>query len=119
MGSSSSNKPQTPLDRLEADLDDLPSWVGQVDDGDLGSVAIRLRALADRNEAVTAEVLRRLDKSEAYKDDGALSLASWLRWKCKLSAGAAMERVEVARQLSQLPKFEAALARGDIGYQHV
>src|SRR5437588_12842921 len=99
MGSSSSNKPQTPLDRLEADLDDLPSWVANVDEGDLGSVAIRLRALADRNEAVTAEVLRRLDKSEAYKDDRALSLASWLRWKCKLSAGDALESVEGASQI--------------------
>jgi len=90
-----------------------------VDDCDLGSVAIRLRAVADRNEAVTAEVLRRLDKSEAYKDDGALSLVSWLRWKCKLSAGAAAERVTVAHQVEKLPKFEEAFARGEIGYQHV
>src|SRR5438105_14264899 len=119
MGSSSSNKPQTPLDRLEADLDDLPSWVGDVDDGDLGSVAIRLRAVADRNEAVTAEVLRRLDKSEAYKDDGALSLGSWLRWRCKLSAGAAADRVTIAQQVEKLPKYEEAFARGEIGYQHV
>ena len=90
-----------------------------MDDCDLGSVAIRLRAVADRNEAVTAEVLRRLDKSEAYKDDGALSLVSWLRWKCKLSAGAAAERVTVAHQVEKLPKFEEAFARGEIGYQHV
>jgi len=63
--------------------------------------------------------VRRFDKSGEYKADGALSLVAWLRWKCKLSAGAAAERVEVARQLEKLPKTEAAFASGTLGYQHV
>src|SRR3989442_14423159 len=29
-----------------------------------------------------------------------------------------MERVEIARQLEKLPQTEAALAKGDVGYQH-
>src|SRR4029077_6754447 len=59
------------------------------------------------------------DKSGEYKADGALSLTAWLRWKCKLSGGAALERVEIARQLEKLPKTEAAFANGDLGFQHV
>src|SRR5438477_11502067 len=61
----------------------------------------------------------RFDKSGEYKADGALSLTAWLRWKCRLSGGAAMERVEIARHLEKLPKTGAAFAKGDVGYQHV
>src|SRR5438477_6506068 len=61
----------------------------------------------------------RFDKSGEYKADGALSLTAWLRWKCKLSGGAAMERVEIARQLEKLPQTQAAFAKGDVGFQHV
>src|SRR5207247_1801870 len=73
----------------------------------------------DPLEAVFATGVRRFDKSGEYKADGALSLTAWLRWKCKLSGGAAMERVEIARQLEKLPQTEAAFASGEVGYQHV
>jgi hypothetical protein len=63
--------------------------------------------------------VRRFDKSGEYRAEGALSLTEWLRSRCKLSGGAAAERVEVARQLEKLPRTEAAFANGDLGYQHV
>jgi hypothetical protein len=68
---------------------------------------------------VFADGVRRFDKSGEYKADGALSVIAWLKWKCKLSGAAATERVGIARQLDQLPKTEAAFARGDVGYEHV
>ena len=52
--------------------------------------------------------LRRFDKSGEYAADGAVGIVGWLRWKCKLTAGAAMERVTIARQVDQLPKTEQA-----------
>ncbi len=73
----------------------------------------------DRLEAAFATGVRRFDKSGEYKADGALSVTEWLRGRCKLSGGAAAERVEVARQLANLPKTEAAFANGDLGYEHV
>ena len=103
---------------MERDLDDMPAWIQQ-GDGAMGERLIKAREWMDRMEGYFADGLRSFDRSGEYGADGALSTTAWLRWKCKLSGGAAMERVEVARQLSQLPKFEAALARGDIGYQHV
>ena len=109
----------TPLARIKAALDDLPGWLSSLDDGSLGEPLIEIRAVIDRSEAVFADGVRRFDKSGEYKADGALSLIAWLRWKCKLSAGAALERVEVARQLERLPQIEAAFAHGDIGFQHV
>jgi len=68
---------------------------------------------------VFAEGVRKLDKSGEYHADGALSVVDWLRSSCKLSGGAAAERVGIARQLEKLPQTEAAFASGALGYQHV
>jgi len=103
----------TPLARIKAALDDLPRWLSGLDDVSLGEPLIEIREVIDRSESVFADGVRE------YKADGALSLAAWLRWKCKLSGGAAMERVEIARQLEKLPQTGAAFANGDVGYQHV
>src|SRR3989475_5110247 len=46
-------------------------------------------------------------------------MVPWLRWKRRLSGGAAAERVGIARQLDHLPKTEEAFARGELTYQHV
>lgn len=63
--------------------------------------------------------MRRYDKSGEYAADGALSVTAWLKWKCKLSGGAAAGRVEIGKQLERLPKTEAAFADGSLRYQHV
>ena len=70
-------------------------------------------------EAVFAEGLRRFDRSGEYAADGSLDLVACLRSKCKLSGGAAAERVGVARQLEQLLATKQAFANGNLGYQHV
>src|SRR6202011_5801006 len=86
----------------------------------LGEGLVQIReAGIDPLEAAFANGVRRFDKSGEYRADGALSLTAWLRWKCKLSGGAAMERVEIARQLEKLPQTQAAFANGELGFQHV
>jgi hypothetical protein len=115
------------IQRLEAAMHSLRAGVQAVSacvrdaDGEtLGEALIQIReAGIDPLEAVFATGVRRFDKSGEYKADGALSLTAWLRWKCKLSGSAAMERVEVARQLEKLPETAAAFANGDLGFQHV
>src|SRR5712692_950319 len=109
----------SPLTRIKQGLDDLPGWVATLDDAELGEALIETREVIDRGEAVFASGVRRFETSGQYRADGALSVTAWLRSNCKLSGGAAAERVEVARALDQLPKTEEALARGDVGYQHV
>src|ERR1700737_501203 len=109
----------TPLARIKAALDDLPGWLSVQDDAPLGDPLIEIRGIIDRSKSVFADGVRRLDKSGEYRADGALSLTDWLRWKCKLSGGAAMERVEIARQLEKLPQTQAAFANGELGFQHV
>ncbi|TMD08555.1 MAG: DUF222 domain-containing protein [Chloroflexi bacterium] len=95
-------------------------WFRRAEPGEIGNGLSQLRESGiDPFEAVFAEGVRRFEKSGEYVADGALGIVAWLRSNCKLSGGAAAERVEIARQLEQLPKTEAAFARGELGYQHV
>lgn len=109
----------TPLARIKAGLDDLPDWLQTLDGPALGQIAIELREVIDRTEAASADVLCRFEKSGAYAAGGALSMVAWMRGNCKLSGGAAAERVGIARQLEKLPQTRQAIARGEVGYQHV
>jgi hypothetical protein len=108
------------VEKLRAGVQAMAAWVRQAKGEALGEGLIQIRETGiDPLEAVFATGVRRFDKSGEYKADGALSLTAWLRWKCKLSGGAALERVEIARQLEKLPRTEAAFANGDLGFQHV
>ena len=108
------------MQSLRAGVQAVAACVQHADGETLGEALIQLREVGiDPLEAVFATGVRRFDKSGEYRADGALSLTAWLRWKCKLSGGAAMERVEIARQLEKLPETAAAFANGDLGYQHV
>src|SRR3989475_1663032 len=108
------------VEKLRMAVQAMAAWVGDAEAQGLGEALIQIREVGiDPLEAIFATGVRRFDKSGEYKADGALSLTAWLRWKCRLSGGAAMERVEIARQLEKLPRTGAAFAKGDLGYQHV
>src|SRR2546427_11992234 len=105
--------------RVTAAMDDYAAELRRVDGARLGEGLIAPRALKDRVEAVFAEGLRRFDKSGEYAADGAIDVVAWLRSRCKLSGGAAAERLGIARQLAHLPQTSKAFATGELGYQHV
>jgi hypothetical protein len=84
----------------------------------MGQVSIDCQQIINRAQAISAEAIRRFEKSGGYKSDGALGIVPWLRDKARLSGGDAAVHVQVARQLAQLPRTEEALARGEINYQH-
>ena len=108
------------VEKLRVGVHAMATWISEANGDALGECLIEIREVGiDPLEAAFANGVRRFDKSGEYKADGALSLTAWLRWKCKLSGGAAMERVEIARQLEKLPQTEAAFAKGDVGFQHV
>ncbi len=108
------------MQSLRTSVQAVAVCVREADGETLGDALIQIREGGiDPLEAIFATGVRRFDKSGEYKADGALSLTAWLRWKCRLSGGAAMERVEIARQLEKLPRTGAAFANGDVGYQHV
>src|SRR5437773_10996871 len=106
--------------QLEAAVRCIAACVQEAEGPRLGELLILIReAGGDPLEAAFATGVRRFDRSGEYAADGALSVVAWLKWKCKLSGGAAAERVEIGKQLERLPKTEEAFARGDLGYQHV
>src|SRR5438309_8891081 len=108
------------VEKLRVGVQAVSACVRDADGETLGDALIQIReAGIDPLEAAFVTGVRRFDKSAEYKADGALSLTAWLRWKCQRSGGAAMERVEIARQLEKLPQTGAAFANGDVGYQHV
>ena len=110
---------ETPLDLIERGFAALPSYLAGLRDADLGPAVIRMRQIADRTEAVSTEAVRRFEKSGAWAQDGATDMIAWLKFHGRLSGGAALERVSVARQLEKLPQTAHAFQRGDLGYQHV
>src|SRR4030088_104201 len=106
--------------QLKAAVNLVMACAHKADGAELGELLIMIReAGIDPLEAAFATGVRRFDKSGEYAADGALSVTAWLKWKCKLSGGAAAERVEIARQLDKLPKTEAAFASGGLGDEHV
>ena len=115
-----SHRFETALAKLRDGVQAMAAWIHQAEGEDLGEGLIQIRESGiDPLEAVFASGVRRFDKSGEFAADGAVSVIAWLKWKCKLSGGAAAERVEIARQLEKLPQTEAAFASGDLGYQHV
>ncbi len=109
-----------PIKETQAVVRLWTDWFRRADDAELADGLIKIReAGIDPFEAVFAAGVRRFEKSGEYIADGALGIVPWLRSNCKLSGGAAAERVGVARQLEHLPETQKAFARGEVGYQHV
>src|SRR5438552_5411082 len=114
------SRARTAAQHLQAAVNRIAACVHEADGPELGELLIQIREVGvDPLEAAFATGVRRFDRSGEYAADGALSVVAWLKWKCKLSGGAAAERVEIGKQLERLPKTEEAFARGDLGYQHV
>jgi uncharacterized protein DUF222 len=105
-------KGNSALDELEAE--DLDGLTGEA----LAEQLPDLFALRNRLDAQIQRRLARFDKLEGYSADNALSAQAWLRWKCRLTAGEASERVKVARRMLDLEITSAALADGSISFRH-
>ncbi|MBM4443199.1 MAG: DUF222 domain-containing protein [Candidatus Rokubacteria bacterium] len=92
-----------------------------VDYGELDRLGDQIAELSVHIEAATARLLDLLRDFDARGgwNNGFRSCAAWLTWRVGLDAGAARERVRVARALGTLPKLAAALARGEVSYAKV
>src|SRR5262245_44723171 len=75
----------------------------------------QLRRLCDQVEAGFAETTATFEATEAHKDVGARTAASWLRHHLRMSAGQARRRIMVGRRLPDLPQVHAAFLAGQIG----
>jgi hypothetical protein len=81
----------------------------------LGVELVAQRRQIDRLEADFSRRLGRFEALGGHRADGATSVVAWLRDRCGLSAGGAIGRTEVARQLAVLPEAADLFAAGTIG----
>jgi Domain of unknown function (DUF222)/HNH endonuclease len=59
------------------------------------------------------------DRREGWAEWGCRSCTHWLSYRCGVSPAAAREQVRVARRVAELPKLQAAFARGELCYSQV
>ena len=110
--------PASSLAELHAAIDRCASEpLAELPDAALAEDLVELRRGVDRLEAEFARRLRPFDKHHGCAAEGAISTVSWLRHRCRISGGAATERVAMARHLAELPQTAAAFGEGEVGFE--
>ena len=104
-----------PMDLVEEAIDKLAA--SEVA-GEGGVDVARLTMLVERLEFQRLRAVREVDRSGAWQADGALTMAAWLRHRCRMTHGAAAASVQLARRLESLPATSEAFAAGAISRQH-
>jgi hypothetical protein len=108
-----------PLSAIAGDISRLAALdVDRIPTAALGDGMAAMRRDIDALEAQFSRWLLLFDRARGFETEGSNSAVSWLRGVCRLSGGAAAERVQVARELAQLPDTKARFDSGEIGYQH-
>ena len=107
------------LTRMAGGLDDLQrERVEEHADLALADDLAELRQLIDALELEFSRRVSVFDRRRGYASEGAASVVSWLRVRCRMSTGAAAQQVVVARHLPELPQTRAAVGDGEIGFHH-
>jgi hypothetical protein len=75
------------------------------------SMVAHQRAISVHQGAMVGEIAE-FARTEAFRGDGALSMAAWLSDRCRLSAAAARTLVVTAEKLGGLPQLSAAFSAG-------
>jgi hypothetical protein len=76
-------------------------------------MATRGRALSSLQRAQFEDIAE-FDRSEAWRGDGAISMAAWLTERCQVSGATARAWTRTAAQLESLPHLAGALADGTL-----
>jgi hypothetical protein len=84
----------------------------------LGDDIVALSRDIDWLQAERGRRLARFARRRGHLAEGAASIVSWARLRCRTSGGAAAEMVTTARHLEELPGTAHALRDGEIGDQH-
>ncbi len=85
----------------------------------LGDQIAELAAQIAAASCQLLELIRDFDEQGGWHDDGALSCAHWLNWRCGIGIVAAREKVRVAHALKHLPLIHDAFANGAVSYSKV
>ncbi|MGE0785528.1 MAG: DUF222 domain-containing protein [Sandaracinaceae bacterium] len=89
---------------------------------DMGAVEAELATLeATINSAIhrRLELIRLIDESGHWAQQGSTSCAHWLSWRLGIQASTAREQVRVATKLKELPRLDEELKHGRVTYSQV
>src|SRR5438067_13773557 len=87
---------------LTSAVDAFVAFFAEAPPAALGEAMIDCRRQIERLEAGFTQAAGRFATNREYAAEGAPTAVSWLKANCRLSAGAAAERLNIARQLDQL-----------------
>jgi len=88
-------------------------------DGELEAELATLAAHIYAGTCRWLELVAEFDRRGNWAEQGAVSCAHWLAWRCALTPRSAREHVRVARSLGGLPEIHASFARGELSYAKV
>ncbi len=105
-------------------LDTGPPWQPIYSEEDIRSAELReqIATLSAQLQVATYRLLvllQEFDEIGGWAEPGLKSCAHWLSWRIGLSAGAAREKIRVARALAKLPLISEAMSKGEISYSKV
>lgn len=92
--------------------------LAEMPDSAFGEERISLRRKIESREAEFAAKLAVFERHKGYLAYGCLSLLAWLRWQSRMRLSSGKTRLEMARQLEQLPDTAKALAEGAITFDN-
>lgn len=84
-----------------------------------GPAIIELSRAIDAQSLERARRVARFDAAREYEQFGCANTVAFLKAHCNLSAAAAIDVVNVARRLDDLPAVQGAADRGELGFQQV
>jgi hypothetical protein len=106
------------IEHMFAVLDDLEEAVVKASSSEQWLDPVQMCRIAEQVEFLKVRALGRFDESGDWAAEGFVSAAAWLRARTKMSHGAAVQALTLARRLPQLPETAAAFAAGEISRQH-
>lgn len=96
-----------------------PDPVEKMSVDDLESEMFTLSSQIAAADARFVALIAEYDARRAWARWECQSCAHWLEWKCQIGAGAARERVRVARAVIKLPLIFGEFSRGRLSYSQV
>lgn len=87
--------------------------------GALGENLLEIDRERNRLDALECEALAAFDASNEFRDDGAMSTATWVAHRSRARRNSIARRTHIARRLRTMPHTATAFAAGDISLDHV
>ena len=85
----------------------------------LGDEITELTAYINASTCHLLDLIREFDENEYWAEQGFLSCAHWLNFKCGFGMNSAREHIRVAKALVSLPKIRAQYTEGRLSYSKV